>query len=83
MELALIFATYLDRKQVLNRYKDIEITPWLLSDHHGLKLDIVDKHMEAEWFTSEEKVFQERNPRGKLAYWHLIKIKEQYVQTYL
>ena len=40
MELALIFATYLDRKQVLNRYKDIEIMFYLLSDHHGLKLDI-------------------------------------------
>ena len=27
-------------KTSLNRYKKIEITPCILSDHHGLKLDI-------------------------------------------
>lgn len=30
----------LGQKARLNRYKKIEITPYILSDHHGLKLDI-------------------------------------------
>jgi exonuclease III len=31
-------------KTGLNRYKNIEIVPWILSDHHGLRL-IFDKNI--------------------------------------
>jgi hypothetical protein len=45
-------------KRGLNRYKKIEIIPWILSDHHGLVFNNIKQqqahiHMQAEKFPTQ------------------------------
>lgn len=60
---------YSDTKQVwTDRYKEIDATTWILSDHHGLKLGQQQKKqwkayklMETEKFTTGWKMGQDNN----------------------
>jgi hypothetical protein len=73
-----------------NRYKNIEIVPCILSDHHGLRLifsnNINNRKPTFTWKLNNtlfyDTLAKERVKKEIKYFWSLMKMKPQHTQTY-